>query len=376
MNAVLDQSAQRWKNIPDVMKGYPHWCVSGADKAPCMPDGKGGVYNTSVNNLTFMTFDQACTTAQSLGLDIGFVLTENDPFACFDFDVKDVGSLDKERNPIDAAQYTSIEQLGDYRNAVEYMKTYTEMSRSGKGLHCWVEAKLAKGVRGDAGELYADKRYIVCTGHSVKSVQYAIIDGKVAVDFTEGHYPIAKQQDTVDKFVKSLDGDSQSVEVGDVKETRTITDIWGLIEKDVFFPTFKQLAEGDYSAYESASEGDFAMLGKLVFYGASDAQAIEMFMGLSAGKRDKVTANYLLRSIGSVRQKEAYRASNRATPTHRPVPEATPITTPNTQGASITQATHTSTPASPWSGPLTPDPIQSTVVDAQQFPHRALRHAP
>ncbi len=86
------------------------------------------------------------------------------------------------------------EDIRLYAHLVEYFDSYTERSRSGKGLHIWVGAEIGRGARKRGIEVYSQERFIICTGD-------------VYVDS-----PIAKRQDHIDELTSRLRRDDGNVD--------------------------------------------------------------------------------------------------------------------------------------------------------------------
>ncbi|MDH4451167.1 MAG: hypothetical protein QE265_11360 [Rhodoferax sp.] len=135
-----------WARIPQELRERPQWCLAGSDKRPLAADGRAG----SVSDPgTWNSFDAVSSVAAEKGLHIGYVLSANDPFTCIDLDVK---------------EDTTQEQLERFQEIVCAADSYTERSRSGKGLHIWLEGQVGKGRRRDGVEVYSQERFIICTG--------------------------------------------------------------------------------------------------------------------------------------------------------------------------------------------------------------------
>jgi primase-polymerase (primpol)-like protein len=132
--------------IPAELRERDQWTLAGADKSPWQINGQ----RASVTDpTTWTSFAAVCAAAQP-GQFIGYVISAGDPFACIDLDVKD---------------YTTPEQIQRFERIVACFDSYTEWSRSGRGLHVWVEGKVGKGRKREGVELYSQARFIVCTGN-------------------------------------------------------------------------------------------------------------------------------------------------------------------------------------------------------------------
>ena len=81
---------------------------------------------------TWGTYDEAARASKEHGRDgVGFVFTEEDPYAGID--------LDKCRDP----ESGEIEEWA--RELIEHLDSYTELSPSGSGVHVLLKSKLPLG---------------------------------------------------------------------------------------------------------------------------------------------------------------------------------------------------------------------------------------
>lgn len=153
--AQLGPRAELWGNIPAPLRERPQWCLAGPDKEPLTVTGANA---SSTDPATWTDFDTACAAASRNGTLPGYVLSADDPFTCIDLDVKDASNEGKPE------KWTTPEQFARFESIVRNFASYTERSRSGKGLHIWVEGKIGKGKKRDGVEVYSRARFIVCTG--------------------------------------------------------------------------------------------------------------------------------------------------------------------------------------------------------------------
>lgn len=86
----------------------------------------------------------------TIGDGLGFCLN-GDGLACYDLD-----------KVIKAGRITA-DGLETIRNYIAEPIRFAEISPSGTGLHLWVEAPAAKGIRGDRFERYTQGRYLTVT---------------------------------------------------------------------------------------------------------------------------------------------------------------------------------------------------------------------
>ena len=157
--------------VPEELKSCPHWLLWKYEER----DGKktkvpyqvnGGKKASSTNPKTWCTFDAAKKALEfRLGDGIGFVFTK-DSFSGVDLD----HCCDPSTGAIDAWAVRYIEIL----------KSYSEVSPSGEGIHVIVKGSIPEGATGGkkylvgpdyrpkAGiEVYSEGRYFTFTGNSL-----------------------------------------------------------------------------------------------------------------------------------------------------------------------------------------------------------------
>lgn len=300
--------AAKWGRLPEVMKQRPQWAVAGASKAPMATDANGKLYNVSVNQPSqWMSFEDAAMlawqhaklvtthvdtkgrTITQTGLNIGYILNEDDPFTCIDLDVKDPTS-----HPDEPELWTKPEQFDFYWNIVQQLQTYTERSRSGKGLHAWAEGKIGKGFKRDGVEIYSQERFIISTGDAVL------------------HLPIENRQMMLTNMVSQMRPVSTSIELEELPE---VEDDWSVLTKAVNASNsdkFSALRAGNWVelGFPSQSEADLAFMSMLTFYSESNAQCRRLFRESGLGQREKATKNdvYINRTLKIIRERQAREA--------------------------------------------------------------------
>tara|TARA_B100000700_G_scaffold331816_1_gene469541 strand:+ start:13979 stop:16234 length:2256 start_codon:yes stop_codon:yes gene_type:complete len=141
----------------------------------------------------------------------GFVLTEGDGFTCIDLDTK---------------EDTPISQSASNHKLMEDLASYTEVSRSGNGLHIWLKGEIRGAIKTATIEVYSKERFIICTGNVIvdkpmvydqsvieffnerasEAVDYDLADGEQKLSDEE---VIAKcyEHDHSGKFKCLMDGD-------------------------------------------------------------------------------------------------------------------------------------------------------------------------
>lgn len=272
-------------NLPQELRLTPKWCIAGPDKAPYATTGQ----RASVTNpATWTDFYSATTTALSWGAGVGFVLSEEDPYTCIDLDVKDS---------------TTQEELERYWKLIQYFNSYTEFSRSGRGIHIWVKGKVGLGTRRDGVEVYSQARYIICTGNPLPGF----------------NKPIEPRQHELDRLLEEVrrGAASQETVLEEVQTDITDDELWsrastaGNAEK--FLALFNA---GDWAGmgYPSQSEADLSLMSMLCFYSKSNEQCRRVFRYSALGKRAKAVKNdvYLNRTLRIVRARQKAEDLSRA----------------------------------------------------------------
>lgn len=240
---------ERWANIPAALRDRPQWVLAGTDKRPLTADGRAA---SSTNPNTWTDFDTACRAAATKGLHIGYMLHESDPFACIDLDVKDG---------------TPQEYIERFQKIVATFDSYTERSRSGRGLHVWVEGKIGKGMKRDGVEVYSQERLIICTGDTY-------IDR-----------PVAQRQELLGKIASEM-RPSASAEIQLDGDDAPDWSLAAYAAEDS--GELGRLFAGDWQGrYPSQSEADLALIKLLLPHADSSRECWLTFRLSKLGERDK-----------------------------------------------------------------------------------------
>lgn len=298
--------ASTWSNLPGEMQALPQWAVSGASKAPMASAPNGGLRMIKVTEpSTWMTFEQACQLAwanretvtthvtsdgvhvRQTGLDIGYILNAADPFTCVDLDVKDA-----ETTPGDPKKWTTADDFERYMSIVRTLDSYTERSKSGKGLHVWVKGNIGRGFRRDGVEVYSQERYIISTGDAY----------------------INKPVEDREYLLKNMVHQMRPVRDETVlEEIPQEVDDWYILHVATNASNadkFLELWKGRWREYEqfpSQSEADLALMSMLTFYSESNEQCRRLFRESGLGKREKATKDnrYIDNTLRTIRSRQA-----------------------------------------------------------------------
>jgi hypothetical protein len=264
-----------YRNIPQEMCAFAQWVVwryedtdsKKPTKVPYSP--RTGTLASVTDSATWATFDEAVNAATQTKWysGIGFVLTDNDPFAFIDLDDPkgDQAAFDR--------------QLKIYNE----FESYAERSPSGQGLHIIVKGKLENGRRRSFIEVYSSARYMTMTGDIFRAA------------------PIADCNELLNVLWQQMGGGSAAAAVyagvADEKETDAV-----VIERATAAANgdkFAALHAGNWQDYyQSQSEADFAYVDIIAFYTQNRGQIARIFRTSGLGQREKAKridyVNYML----------------------------------------------------------------------------------
>lgn len=206
---------------------------------------------------------------------MGFVLTRHDPYAVLDLD-------NKEHNP------ASAEELAYFGQLIQAFASYTELSRSGRGVHVVMRGHCDRNAKRGRVELYHDKRFIICTGNVCPGFE-VIHDRPEQIDALLESLP-----QTIDEQLRELPQTVATKPDQDVLEGMARCDIGANI---------RALWEGRWQGdYASQSEADLALIGHLWWWSRDVDQTKKLFRLSALGQRSKAQRNdyyvdYSLRRI-------------------------------------------------------------------------------
>lgn len=266
MTAKFNASA-----LPEELKAYAQWVCADTNKAPINPKTGGRASVADPN--TWGTFGQAVEYAVLHALYIGFVLTENDPFAIIDQD-------DKENRP------ATPEQKERHEKIIGAFGSYTERSMSGRGTHIIVKGVVPHSLHRDNVEVYSKRHYVILTGDVLRDA------------------PIADCQPLLDQLVGEMKP-APTVELEEEPEVMSDCDLVDMAMKASNGEKFNDLCAGKWEelGYPSQSEADLALISVLAFYSSSDTQVLRLFSYSILGKREKARRrDYLTTTLQKARR--------------------------------------------------------------------------
>lgn len=295
-----------WGRLPAGMRALPQWVLAGADKVPLAINEDGKLHAVSATRPSeWMTFERAVagawmykdlitthTTKEGqlitrVGLDLGFMLHEGDPFSCIDLDVKDAVT-----HPDKPEVWTSADDFQRFVSIINAFGSYTERSRSGKGIHVWVQGNIGRGFRRDGVEVYSQERYMICTGD-------------VYID-----QPVHDREAMLQNMVAQMR--PVVTEKTPLEELEPEVDDWYIFQtagtagnSDKFWELWK----GDWVAmgFESQSHADLALMSMFTFYSDSNEQCRRLFRASALGRREKALKDnrYLDLTLQLIRARQA-----------------------------------------------------------------------
>lgn len=267
--------------IPSELKALPQWVAvrlhwnaekNKFDKYPV--DAKTGSAGSVSDPSTWASFQQAAAT----GLEVGFVLTEHDPFCIVDLDT-----------------YERPDLVSMHSEIIKAAETYTETSYSGKGSHLVFRAQLDAGLRDDAKglEIYPSGRFILMTGDVF--LDYPIADGQDLIDYLAAQINAKR---VVTHELVSLDG------------SLTDEQVWQKASAAENGHKFVALFNGtwiDFPEYQNDhSRADLGLLTFLDFYTKDVDQVVRLFKYSKLyrpekGRRNTDGTDYILRTLKAAR---------------------------------------------------------------------------
>lgn len=243
-------------NIPDELKTVPQWvCVCRDNKIPRNPFN--GMNAKANDPKTWGTFDQAVAACQRFGFEyIGFEFAP--PYFGVDLDhcIDDVDFCDE---------------------FVETLQSYTEISRSGDGIHIICKGTLPDGARRKGGvEMYSEGRYFICTGNIYKDEYKTVKECTDSVKFLHNKY-----------LYTPTAASSAPVATDDTPVTMDDIDILDKAVNSKSGQAFALLYGGDWSMFPSHSEADMALCNHLAFWTGKNAEQMDRLFRKSGLMRDK-----------------------------------------------------------------------------------------
>jgi hypothetical protein len=294
---MTPEQAARIRNLPEEMRAVRQWCIAGPDRAPYAVSGEQVTHASLHKPEQWMDFESAVQWASRMeGAEIGFMITQQDPWACVDLDVVNEETQRRKGKPIDPLKWTSDSELSRYNRIINELDSYTEVSSGGYGVHIWVRAFIGAGARRQGVEVYSQERFIVCTGNAVRP---------------KG---IEDRQEVIDLLVDEIrsQGSDIRTELEEVEPEDTDMEVFEKASTAANADKFLALCEGKWKelGFTSQSEADLALMSMFAFYSKSNEQCRQLFRCTALGQREKAVKNdrylnYTLEVIRGRQKREA-----------------------------------------------------------------------
>lgn len=242
-----------YKNIPDELKKLKQWVCWQGDKLPRNPYTGGNAQSN--NKETWSDFDTAIKALDKYHFDgIGFM------FANGYFGV----DLDK-----------CLDNTDFIDEFVETLQSYTEISRSGNGIHIICKGTLPDGARRRGNvEMYSSGRYFIMTGKLYNPNYTEIKDCTESIKLLHNKYLYTEKPQVAPRVIQKLDMDDNEI-IDKARNCRTGS-------------LFQLLYSGNWQGvYNSQSEADLALCNHLAFWTQKDAAQMDRIFRTSGLYRDK-----------------------------------------------------------------------------------------
>lgn len=264
-------------NVPQELRQYNSWVLwrfeekEDGKKPTKVPYSVKG-HPASVNKPSdWCDFDSAVSMLNAhpdYFAGLGFVLSENDPFAFIDLD----DPFEPAKNYSEADSKKIMER---HKLIHDLFNSYSELSPSGKGLHILCKGSVAQGRKRAQVEVYSTQRFMTVTGNALKAV------------------PIAEKQELLTELWSEMSKDvAVYSEIPDQPAKDTDHDVCSMAYNASNGAKFADLYMGNWQVYyNSQSEADFALIDIVAFYTKNRAQITRIFRGSGLGQRDKAWRN-------------------------------------------------------------------------------------
>ncbi|MGE7667382.1 DUF927 domain-containing protein [Ureibacillus composti] len=258
------------ETIPEELKCLKQWVLWKAewnedrkvfDKIPYQSNG---IYrSSSTKAATWSSFEDILEAYENgIGDGIGFVLSDEDPYACIDID-----------------NLENVDVLPELVQEIINL-SYSEYSPSRKGIHVWIRYKhdsvKFKNKNTKLGyEIYSNERFITFTGEALNELP--INNGKEIESFIEKVFKREKTTLTVPQHQDRQD-----------KSAFTEVEIIKIAENSKTGDRFKSFMYGGWEqSYGSQSEADMAFANDLAFWTNRDYFMMDSIFRKSSLMRDK-----------------------------------------------------------------------------------------
>lgn len=245
------QNIELFNNIPAELKALNQWaCIKHGEKRPINPNTSR--YVSVTDSTAFCSFEDALTGVRSETYEgLGLVLTENDPFAVIDLDVKKGQQVTQEQ-----------QEISEY-----FSDSYQERSINGDGLHIVCNCdELFAGKRKEGIEIYSKERFIIFTGKLYKNK------------------PISNRTEDLKKLRLHLNNGETKQDLptvfNDQPATKSDDEVKNLVLSGPEAKKWEDLAsDGNWQGkYPSQSEADQALMNRIAYFSKNENQTKRLFL--------------------------------------------------------------------------------------------------
>lgn len=243
----------KYENIPNELKRVPNWVCWTNDKLPKNPHTGGNAQSN--NKSTWGTFDEAVAAIEKYKFNgIGFMFAP--PYFGVDLD-----------KCLDSAEF--IEEF------VETLQSYTEISKSGNGIHIICRGELPAGSRRRGNvEMYSERRYFIMTGNRYNDNYTEVTDCTETIKPLHAKYLGDTAPKIAPKVFEPIDLEDDEI-IDKARNCRTGA-------------AFQLLFSGAWQGiYASQSEADLALCNQLAFWTQRDAAKMDKIFRRSGLMRPK-----------------------------------------------------------------------------------------
>lgn len=261
-----------YENIPQALKNLPNWICWKAIPQP-RPDDPEHIGKTPINPKTggnaqsnnpdtWTDFDTAVKASEQHS-GIGFMFG-NSPFFGVDID----GIEPDIREFLDGGN-------GIVSEFIHALRSYAELSPSGKGIHIICRGELPKGARHRGNvEMYDSGRFFTVTGNNIG--EYTAVE-----DCTEAIRPLHE------KYLGGTRSEPAQRIVQNAPLPCSVSEVLEAASRARNGSRFQALYAGNCSEYTSQSEADMAFCNMLAFWTGRNAALMDEIFRNSGLMRDK-----------------------------------------------------------------------------------------
>lgn len=244
-----------YENIPNELKKEKCWVCADNAKIPKNP--LTGENASTVDCTTWGDFNDAIVALKKFNFrDIGFVFSDNNPYFGVDLD-------------------HCLDNLDFVDEFVETLQSYSEVSRSGDGVHIICKGTLPSGARRRGNvEMYSSGRYFICTGNIYNQKYRSVVDCTEAVKVLHNKYLPSNTPKVEPRRISQISLEDTEV----IDKARACKS--GVL--------FNMLYSGNWEGlYSSQSEADLALCNHLAFWTARNAEQMDRLFRSSGLYREK-----------------------------------------------------------------------------------------